>query len=72
MSVPVSIQRIVVMAGAIMLGASAMLYPLASSAAEGPTLPPAEYKPLPVGTKVKYDNRFYVVSSGLHLTEESV
>ncbi len=27
----------------------------------GPTLPPAEYKPLPVGTKVKYDTWGYTV-----------
>ena len=30
-------------------------------AAEGPTLPPAEYKPLPVGTKVNYDTWGYTV-----------
>ena len=30
-------------------------------AAEGPTLPPAEYKPLPVGTKVNYDPWEYIV-----------
>ena len=31
-------------------------------AAEGPTLEPAEYKPLPGGTEIKYDNRFFSVS----------
>ena len=30
-------------------------------AAEGPALPPAEYKPLPVGTKVNYDTWGYTV-----------
>ena len=30
-------------------------------ATEGPTLPPAEYKPLPVGTKVNYDTWGYIV-----------
>ena len=30
-------------------------------ATEGPTLPPAEYKPLPVGTKVNYDTWGYTV-----------
>ncbi len=42
--------------GALVLGASVMLFAGASFAAEGPALPPAEYKPLPVGTKVKYDS----------------
>jgi hypothetical protein len=33
-------------------------------AAEGPTLPPAEYKPLPVGTEVKYEGwSFKVINS---------
>jgi len=31
-------------------------------AAEGPKLPPAEYKPLPVGTTVRYDKWSYVVT----------
>ena len=48
--------------GAFMLGAAAMLFGGFSFAAEGPTLPPAEYKPLPVGTKIKYDNRIDVVT----------
>ena len=30
-------------------------------AAEGPTLPPAEYKPLTVGMEVNYDTRGYTV-----------
>ena len=33
-----------------------------SFAAEGPALEPAEYKPLPEGTRIKYDNRIYTVS----------
>ncbi len=41
--------------GAFMLGAGVLLCPQAPLAAEGPTRPPAEYKPLPVGTWVKYD-----------------
>ena len=32
-----------------------------SLAAEGPKLPPAEYKPLPVGTVIKYNDRKYEV-----------
>ncbi len=32
------------------------------SAAETVTLPPAEYKPLPIGTKVKFDNRSFEVT----------
>ena len=48
--------------GAFFLGAAVLLCPVASNAAEGPTLPPAEYKPLPEGTKVKYDNWGYTVT----------
>ncbi len=33
-----------------------------SRAAEGPKLPPAEYKPLPVGTRIFYDNATFTVS----------
>jgi hypothetical protein len=29
---------------------------------KGPALPPAEYKPLPEGTKVRYDNWEYTVT----------
>ncbi|MCH7937390.1 MAG: hypothetical protein IH994_09940 [Proteobacteria bacterium] len=32
------------------------------TAAETVTLPPAEYKPLPIGTKVKFDNRSFEVT----------
>ena len=46
---------------AFLFGAAAMIYPVMSSAAEGPALPPADYKPLPVGTKVKYDTWSYIV-----------
>ena len=44
-----------------MLGVAVLLCSDAPFAAEGPTLPPAEYKPLPVGTKVKYDTWGYTV-----------
>ena len=32
------------------------------AASETVTLPPAEYKPLPIGTKVKFDNRSFEVT----------
>ncbi|MFQ5764973.1 MAG: caspase family protein [Rhodospirillales bacterium] len=48
--------------GAALLGATVLLCPEALSAAEGPKLPPAEYKPLPVGTVIEYSDRTYEVS----------
>ncbi len=38
---------------------------LAATTAEqtGPSLPPADYKPLPVGTKVTYDTWSYTVTT---------
>ncbi len=56
MSVPGSVLPALKAIGVIVLGASALLFAGASFSAEGPALPPAEYKPLPVGTKVKYDS----------------
>ena len=44
-----------------MLGASVLLCPEVPFAAEGPKLSPAEFKPLPVGTKVKYDTWTFTV-----------
>ena len=49
--------------GAFILGSSALLFAGASFAAEGPNLPPAEYKPLPERTRVKYDNWSYTVTT---------
>ena len=45
----------------ILVTFAVLLCPKAPFAAEGPTLPPAEYKPLPVGTTVKYDTWGYTV-----------
>jgi hypothetical protein len=56
MNVPESVLPALKAIGVIVLGASALLFAGASFSAEGPALPPAEYKPLPVGTKVKYDS----------------
>ena len=61
MRLPRPIEMAVPVVCAFLLGAVAMLYPLGSSAAEGLKLPPAEYKPLPVGTKVNYDTWEYIV-----------
>ncbi len=49
--------------GIFMLGASVLLCPDAPFAAEGPALPPAEYKPLPVGTKIRYGTEQHIVQS---------
>ena len=48
--------------GIIMLGATVLLCPDVPFAAEGPAMPPAEYKPLPVGTKVDYREIDFIVS----------
>ena len=45
---------------ALVAGAPALAAPPPDRA--GPSLPPAEYKPLPVGTKVKYDTWGYTVT----------
>ncbi len=47
--------------GIIMLGATVLLCPDVPFAAEGPAMPPAEYKPLPVGTKVDYREISFIV-----------
>ena len=47
--------------GAFILGVGVLLCPDEPFAAEGPTLPPAEYKPLPVGTRVTYGDWSYTV-----------
>ena len=61
MSVPRLIQLSTRLISAFMLGIAVLLCPKAPFAAEGPTLPPAEYKSLPVGTKVNYDTWGYTV-----------
>ena len=61
MSVPRLIQLSTRLISAFMLGVAVLLCSDAPFAAEGPTLPPAEYKPLPVGTNVKYDTWGYTV-----------
>jgi len=61
MRLPRPIEMAVPVVCAFLLGAVAMLYPLGSSAAEGLKLPPAEYKPLPVGTKVDYREISFIV-----------
>ena len=47
--------------GIIMLGATVLLCPDVPFAAEGPAMPPAKYKPLPVGTKVDYREISFIV-----------
>jgi len=49
------------LAGVAGFMAAVLLAVAPASAAEGPSLPPAEYKPLPVGTKVRYNNWEYEV-----------
>ena len=48
--------------GAFLLGAAVILYPVVSSAAEGPKLPPAKYKQLPEGTNVEYEGWSFIVT----------
>ena len=48
--------------GACLLAAVAVMFSAASHAADGPALPPAEYKPLPVGTKIEYNDATYTVA----------
>ncbi len=62
MSVPGPIRIAIEMAGAFVLAAAIILMSVAPLAAAGPNLPPAEYKPLPVDTQIKYDNRSYEVT----------
>ena len=50
------------LSAAIILSAFAVT-PEAAHGAEGPALEPAAFKPLPVGTKVKYDNRNLTVKT---------
>ena len=71
MSVPRLIQLSTRLISAFMLGVAVLLSsdapfaadlsPFNRLSAKGPTLPPAEYKPLPVGTTVKYDTWGYTV-----------
>lgn len=60
--------------GAVLLGAAVLLCPDAPFAAEspnllptakGPTLPPAEFKQLPVGTKVRYTDWQYEIKENV-------
>ncbi|MBI1986199.1 MAG: caspase family protein [Rhodospirillales bacterium] len=46
----------------MLIAAQAMFGAGASRAAEGPNLPAAKYKPLPVGTKIVYDNAIFTVA----------
>lgn len=46
---------------AAVMAVAVLVFATAAPAAEGPTLPPAEYKPLPVGTVIKYNDRKYEV-----------
>ncbi len=62
MSVPGPIRIAIEMAGAFVLAAAIILMSVAPPAAAGPNLPPAEHKPLPVDTQIKYDNRSYEVT----------
>ncbi|MGH6660688.1 MAG: hypothetical protein ACREB6_04065, partial [Rhodospirillales bacterium] len=46
----------------MLIAAQAVFGVSASRAAENPGLPPAEYKPLPVGTRIFYDNAIFTVA----------
>ena len=50
------------LAVALMVAVAVTAFATVAPAAEGPALEPAEYKPLPDGTRINYDNRIYVVS----------
>ena len=49
------------LAVALMVAVAVTAFGNVASAAEGPKLSPAEYKPLPAGTSIVYDNRYYTV-----------
>ena len=51
-----------IFAAAMLIAAQAVFGVGASRAAENPGLPPAEYKPLPVGTRIFYDNAIFTVA----------
>ena len=63
MRVPKPIHFARSLAVALMVAVAVTAFATAVPAAEGPILPPAEYKPLPVGTKISYDNKPYSVSA---------
>ena len=46
---------------AAVMAVAVLVFATAAPAAEGPALEPAEYKPLPVGTVIKYNDRKYEV-----------
>ena len=62
MRVPKPVFLIKRFAAAVLIVAVTLVAATPAPAAEGPALAPAEYKPLPVGTRINYDNRIYVVS----------
>ena len=67
MGVPKPVCLVKRFAAAILIVAATFAAADVALAAEGPTLPPAEYKLLPVGMEVNYDTRGYTVkrSDGL-------
>ena len=62
MRVPKPVFLVKRFAAAVLIVAVTLVAATPAPAAEGPALAPAEYKPLPVGTRINYDNRIYVVS----------
>jgi len=62
MGVARTISSAKVLAAAALIAAQFVFAAGASPAAEGPALPPAEYKPLPVGTNIIYDKRTDTIS----------
>jgi len=62
MRVPKPVYLVKRFAAAILIVAATFVAADVAPAAEGPTLPPAEYKPLPEGTRIEYDNRIFEVT----------
>ena len=47
---------------ALMVAVAVTAFGNVAPAAEGPKLPPAEYKPLPEGTRIEYGNKVFEVT----------
>ncbi|MCH7551347.1 MAG: hypothetical protein IIA35_06585, partial [Proteobacteria bacterium] len=62
MRVPKPVFLVKRFAAAVLIVAATLVAATAAPAAEGPALAPAEYKPLPVGTKVRYDTWAFTVT----------